>query len=96
MARTPAPERITHNGREMVLLTPEEYAALAAARRQAGALSQRLQVLTHELRQVVGVLSAAEAGLTAVPGTPTATELQERIRARLRAVANVLGHSGSA
>jgi hypothetical protein len=96
MAKTPAPERIMHQGREMLLVTAEDYASLSAARRQAGAQSNRLRVLSHELLDVIEVLDALESRLSGdVPQDTGSTELLERVRARAQSCRALLGRGAS-
>ncbi|WP_282204571.1 hypothetical protein [Kitasatospora fiedleri] len=44
------------DGREVVVLTPEDYAALSASRRQLGALNSHAEQLKSELRQARALL----------------------------------------
>jgi hypothetical protein len=52
-------------------------------------------MLTHELRQVAAVLTAAEAGLAGGPRQLTPAELREQVRIRLHGVQNTLGRGTS-
>ncbi|MFD5764766.1 hypothetical protein ACFWIN_02940 [Streptomyces sp. NPDC127049] len=57
------PRQIMLDGRPMVVLTTKEYAALVAARRQAGGLAARLRVVGDTLRDTIDFLSALIAAL---------------------------------
>ncbi|AXI80334.1 hypothetical protein [Peterkaempfera bronchialis] len=63
MSRRPEPPRITFGGKPAVVLSPEDYQSLAAARRQVGGQATRIKVLRRELADAVALLAEAEAQL---------------------------------
>ncbi|MFF9573424.1 hypothetical protein [Streptomyces sp. NPDC014685] len=72
----PKPRYITVDGQSMVALTPQEYAALSAMRRQVGALGSRLRIVRETLKVTNDLLSALVTALEAehVTGRGTAAE----------------------
>ncbi|AJE44001.1 hypothetical protein [Streptomyces nodosus] len=60
MTRHVQAHRITLDGREAVVLTPETYDQLVASRRQIGGQSARVRVLTQQVRRTEQFLTELE------------------------------------
>jgi hypothetical protein len=57
MAWHPAPQRIRLDGRELVLLSPDDFDRLDTIRRQSGALTARVSALRQQLAEATAALS---------------------------------------
>ncbi|GIH03574.1 hypothetical protein Rhe02_16410 [Rhizocola hellebori] len=69
MAGAEQPRRAEVDGREFILLTPQEHAKLDAARRQAGAANARSSRLRGELTASLAVVAAIAEQVEASPCT---------------------------
>ena len=69
MAKAEQLRRAELDGQEYILLTPDEYAKLDAARRQTGAASARALRLRTDLSASLAVLAAVQTQLRASPCT---------------------------
>jgi hypothetical protein len=66
VSRRPEPRRIVLEGESVVVLTPEEYAGLAQARRQVGGQASRISAMKRDLQTAAALLAEAEAALSAI------------------------------
>lgn len=87
MARAVQLRRAVVDGQEFILLTPDEYAKLDAARRQTGAASARAVRLRGELTASLAVLADIEAQLQISPCTCEVG--QQCLRCRLTELAGL-------
>ncbi|MFF9018156.1 hypothetical protein ACF09C_35020 [Streptomyces sp. NPDC014870] len=91
----PKPRHITLDGQPMVALTPREYAALLAMRRQLGALGSRLRVVRQTLKTTSDLLSALVDALEAehLTGRGTAAEAGRPVTVLLSSAPDLLARA---